>query len=80
MPPRGGHLLFGFIKTVSKLYLKRPLGLSVERRADSPGYWKLRKRETGSMVWKETSRAQGRCATRLRYAPTSYLIDSKLLF
>ena len=24
--------------------------------------------------------AQGRCATRLRYAPTFYLIDSKSLF
>ena len=24
--------------------------------------------------------AQGRCATRLRYAPTCYLLDSKLLF
>ena len=34
------HLLFDRIKTVSRAYLKRPLRLSVERRADSPGCWK----------------------------------------
>src|SRR6185437_13421299 len=32
---------------------------------------RLRKRETEWSDWKEASRAQGRCATRLRYAPTS---------
>jgi hypothetical protein len=37
---RGVHLLFDRIKTVSKGHLNEPLGLSVERRADSPGYWK----------------------------------------
>jgi hypothetical protein len=31
---------------------------------------RLRKRETEWTDWEETSRAQGRCATRLRYAPT----------
>jgi hypothetical protein len=37
---RGIPLLFDRIKTVSKAHLNDPLGLSVERRADSPGYWK----------------------------------------
>jgi hypothetical protein len=40
VPVRAGHLLSSCIKTVSKPYLTRALGLSVERRADSPGYWK----------------------------------------
>jgi hypothetical protein len=31
---------------------------------------RLKKLETEWKVWKEASRAQGRCATRLRYAPT----------
>jgi hydrogenase expression/formation protein HypC len=35
--PEGESICFS---AVSKPYLKRPLGLSVERRADSPGYWK----------------------------------------
>jgi hypothetical protein len=39
-PGGGVHLLSDRIKTVSKAHLKQPLGLSVERRADSPGYWK----------------------------------------
>jgi hypothetical protein len=38
---KGGTLLLSRrIKTVSKTHLKHPLGLSVERRADSPGCWK----------------------------------------
>ena len=36
----GPHLLSDRIRTVSKGHLKQALGLSVERRADSPGYWK----------------------------------------
>jgi len=39
-PRWGVHLLSDRIKTVSKAHLNEPLGLSVERRADSPGYWK----------------------------------------
>ncbi len=35
-----GHLLLKRIKTVSKRHLNRSLGLSDERRADSPGCWK----------------------------------------
>jgi len=38
-----------------------------------------RKPEKEWITWKGISRAQGRCATRLRYAPTFYLFDSKSL-
>jgi hypothetical protein len=34
------HLLSGRNKTVSILHVKEQMGLSVERRADSPSYWK----------------------------------------
>src|SRR5713226_3294166 len=37
---RGRHLLLRCIKTVSRAHLNERLGLSVERRADSPDYWK----------------------------------------
>ena len=61
--------------------IKRPseTGIGVVRRAKSrfPRLLeRLRKRETEWTVWKGTSRAQGRCATRLRYAPTD---DSSLI-
>jgi len=36
---------------------------------------RLRKRETEWTVWNGTSRAQGRCATRLRYAPTDAAVS-----
>ncbi len=36
----GVQLLSDRIRTASKGHLKQALGLSVERRADSPGYWK----------------------------------------
>jgi hypothetical protein len=34
----GGHLFFNRITTVSITHLNQPLGVSVERRADSPSY------------------------------------------
>ena len=56
--------------TVSKLFSLEPLGLASSEKQIPQIVETNRSAENSEKLWKPPGCAQGRCATRLRYAPT----------
>jgi hypothetical protein len=55
---------------VSKLFALEPLGLALSEKQIPQIVETIRSVENYKRLWKPSGCAQGRCATRLRYAPT----------
>src|SRR5580700_9033469 len=66
-------------KTVSKLFLLEPLGLALSEKQIPQIVETIRSVENKKKLWKPPGCALGRCASRLRYAPTFYASHSKPL-